>query len=62
MQSINFEDFDGEGALPHLKRLSAALTGAKRIVAITSAGISVSAGIPVSCLRKNEIDCFNCFY
>lgn len=35
----------------HRQRLGRALTSSKRIVAITGAGISVSAGIPVSLIN-----------
>lgn len=57
MQSINFEDFDQEHLQPHLARLAKALNSAKRVVAITGAGISVSAGIPVRKEVRGSVDC-----
>lgn len=49
MQSINFEDFERNTSpySDYVERLAKAFCTSKRIVAITGAGISVSAGIPV---------------
>lgn len=46
MQSINFDEIEDchSGAIA---RLTKSFHGSKRIVALTGAGISVSAGIPV---------------
>lgn len=49
MQSINFDEIGGE-TFNHkaaLERLSKSFHYSKRVVALTGAGISVSAGIPV---------------
>ena len=48
MQSIIFDEIgDGHGN-PTIERLAKSLNNSKRIVALTGAGISVSAGIPVN--------------
>lgn len=49
MQTINFEEIDGETSIHKaaLERLSKSFYSSKRVVALTGAGISVSAGIPV---------------
>ena len=50
MQSINFDEIDAGGSVDKLviQRLAKSFYGSKRIVALTGAGISVSAGIPVN--------------
>ena len=49
MQSINFEEIAEANSVHRvaLERLAKAFNSSRRIVALTGAGISVSAGIPV---------------
>ncbi len=49
MQTISFEEIGGEASIHKaaLERLSKSFYSSKRVVALTGAGISVSAGIPV---------------
>lgn len=49
MQTINFDEIGGETSCHKaaLERLAKSLYSSKRVVALTGAGISVSAGIPV---------------
>lgn len=50
MQSIIFEEIaeDSSGHRVALERLAKSFNSSKRVVALTGAGISVSAGIPVN--------------
>ena len=45
MQTINFDEIGGHKTA--LERLAKTVNSSKRVVALTGAGISVSAGIPV---------------
>lgn len=49
MQSINFEEIAGNNSVHRiaLERLARSFHSSKKIIALTGAGISVSAGIPV---------------
>ena len=50
MQTINFDEIGGDNSVTRkkvLERLAKSFNSSKRIVALTGAGISVSAGIPV---------------
>lgn len=57
MQTINFEEIGGETSIhkANLQRLSKALFSSKRVIALTGAGISVSAGIPVKPINMRFI-------
>lgn len=54
MQSINFEEITGNCSIQQvaLERLAKSFFSSKKIVALTGAGISVSAGIPVKIFFK----------
>lgn len=49
MKSINFDEIDGKDFAdkPALEILAKAFNNSKKIIAMTGAGISVNAGIPV---------------
>ena len=50
MQSINFDEIGKNGSSYNLSldRLAKSFYSSKRVIALTGAGISVSAGIPVN--------------